>query len=456
MTQLRSLIRADLRHALREAVNEDRAAGSFKVNRRVFVDAAVLELEKQAIFDHCWLYLGHASEVRQPASFVTRRVAGRPLLFNRDRNGKLRAFYNTCSHRGAVVCREAAGRKRAFQCPYHGWVYDDLGTLVDVPGRESMAPGLIESGAMNLTEVPRLEEFRGFAFVNFDANAMNLGDYLADARDTLEVVSDQGENGMEIVGGAQEYCIGANWKLLQENSADSYHAATTHSTYFDYVASRDGTKPGSRVSETTPFTGVRDLGNGHAVIESVGSAPWGRPYARWVPGWGEQSRAEVDEIARSLVDRLGEERGRRISQGDRNTLIFPNLVVNDIMAITVRTFFPARPDYMDVSAWALAPTGESATSRDRRLRNFLEFLGPAGFASPDDVEMLEMCQDGYNNRIGVEWNDISKGLLKATPERADEEQMRVFWRRWSALLNGNDAVGSAAAAEAREPALMRQ
>jgi p-cumate 2,3-dioxygenase alpha subunit len=56
-------------------------------------------------------------------------------------------------------------------------------------------------------------------------------------------------------------------------------------------------------------------------------------------------------------------------------------------------------------------------------------LGPAGFASPDDVEMLEMCQEGYNNRIGVEWNDISNGLLKAVPERNDEEQMRVFWRR---------------------------
>jgi p-cumate 2,3-dioxygenase alpha subunit len=258
---------------------------------------------------------------------------------------------------------------------------------------------------------------------------------------------------MEIVGGAQEYSINANWKLLQENSADSYHAATTHSTYFDYVAARDGTKPGVRVSEVTPFTGVRNMGNGHAVIESVGSAPWGRPYARWVPGWGEECRGEIDELARALVARLGEERGRRISQGDRNTLIFPNLVINDIMAITVRTFFPVRPDYMEVSAWALAPIGETATSRDRRLRNFLEFLGPAGFASPDDVEMLEMCQEGYDNRIGVEWNDISRGLLKATPERADEEQMRVFWRRWSALLNGAGAQPRAVMSEVPDAAM---
>ncbi len=439
MANVQSLIHMDLRHALREAVLEDRNAGSFKVNRRVFVDDAVLALERQAIFDHCWLYLGHASEVPRPGSFVTRKISGRPLLFNRDRHGKLRAFYNTCSHRGAVICREHTGTRRAFQCPYHGWVYDDLGTLVGVPGRESMAPGLIEGGSMNLTPVPKIDEFRGFVFINFDSGTGSLPDYLAGAQDILSLMGDHGENGMEIVGGSQDYSIGANWKLLQENSADSYHAATTHSTYFDYVASRDRTKPGVRISEETRFTGVRDMGNGHAVIESVGSAPWGRPYARWVPGWGEQCRSEIDEIARSLVARLGEERGRRISHGDRNTLIFPNLVINDIMAITIRTFYPVRPDYMEVSAWALAPVGESLASRDRRLRNFLEFLGPAGFASPDDVEMLEMCQDGYNNRIGVEWNDISKGLLKSKPERNDEEQMRVFWRRWKALLNGAEA-----------------
>jgi p-cumate 2,3-dioxygenase alpha subunit len=223
MSNVQSLIHADLRRALREAVLEDRTAGSFKVNRRVFVDDAVLALERQAIFDHCWLYLGHESEVPRPGSFVTRKISGRPMLFNRDRHGKLHAFYNTCSHRGAVICREHTGTRRAFQCPYHGWVYDDLGTLVDVPGRESMAPGLIESGSMNLTAVPKIDAYRGFVFINLDPDAGSLPDYLAGAQDILNLVADHGENGMEIVGGSQDYSIGANWKLLQENSADSYH-----------------------------------------------------------------------------------------------------------------------------------------------------------------------------------------------------------------------------------------
>src|SRR5258708_17170317 len=432
----------DLRSLMAASIVEDRRAGAFKVNRRVLVEQAVLELERQLIFDHCWLYLGHVSEVAKPLDFATRTVAGRPLLFNRDRDGRLHAFFNTCSHRGALVCRERHGRHRNFQCPYHGWVYDDKGVLVNVPGPDAMAPGLIEGGSMNLVEVPRLAEYAGFVFISFDREAVSLEDYLAEARDILGVVADQGEHGMEIVGGAQEYCINANWKLLQENSADSYHAATTHSTYFDYVAARDGkvtdlSVPGlvSGANADPGRSGMRDLGNGHAVIESRGVAPWGRPYARWVPGWGEAAREEVAEIGRRLVARVGDARAQRIADGDRNTLIFPNLVLNNIMAITVRTFYPLRPDYMEVNAWALAPIGESATSRDRRLRNFLEFLGPAGFASPDDVEMLEMCQKGYANRIGMEWNDISPGMLKERPTNTDEEQMRVFWRRWKHLMS---------------------
>jgi p-cumate 2,3-dioxygenase alpha subunit len=110
-------------------------------------------------------------------------------------------------------------------------------------------------------------------------------------------------------------------------------------------------------------------------------------------------------------------------------LIFPNLVVNDIMAVTVRTFMPTAPDRMDVTAWEMAPRAELPQLRQRRLDSFLTFLGPAGFATPDDVEALESCQQGFTSG-GVEWNDISRGMARE-PEGNDEAQMRVFWRRWA-------------------------
>ena len=46
---------------------------------------------------------------------------------------------------------------------------------------------------------------------------------------------DQAEEGMRVVSGSNRYTIKANWKLLAENSVDSYHLLPTHRTYVDYV-----------------------------------------------------------------------------------------------------------------------------------------------------------------------------------------------------------------------------
>jgi p-cumate 2,3-dioxygenase alpha subunit len=427
--------------SLGDLVIDDAERGRFKVHRSVFRDEAVLALERERIFDRCWLYAAHASELPGPLHFLKRSVGGREILLTRDRDGVLRAFFNACSHRGAQVCRERSGRRAAFQCPYHGWVYDIAGALSHMPGPDAVPADFNADGALNLKQVPKLDEFRGFVFVCFDAGAGTLPDYLAGAKTYLEYVADQGALGMEIVGGTQEYSSPANWKLLQENSADSYHGATTHATYLDYLKRRDGTA--AQFDPAVMFGRVQDLGNGHAVSESLGNMPWGRPYARWVPGFGEAAREELAQIERDTLARLGPERGAVVTRGDRNLLVFPNLVVNDIMAITVRTFHPTAPSRIDINAWALAPVGESASSRDRRLRNYLEFLGPAGFATPDDVEMLEMCQRGYGNAGGNEWNDVSRGMLRERPVKSDEFQMRTFWRRWRELMSGRLPEGPA-------------
>ncbi|HTK65467.1 MAG TPA: hypothetical protein VL595_23970, partial [Pseudonocardia sp.] len=91
------------------------------------------------------------------------------------------------------------------------------------------------------------------------------------------------------------------------------------------------------------------------------------------------------------------------------------------------------------TAWELAPRGELPSLRQRRLDSFLTFLGPAGFATPDDVEALESCQQGFNSG-GVEWNDISRGMAR-TPAGTDEHQMRVFWRQWARRM-GSHATGA--------------
>ena len=165
------------------------------------------------------------------------------------------------------------------------------------------------------------------------------------------------------------------------------------------------------------------------------TAPWGRPVAQWIPAWGDAGKRRVDAIYEKLVARHGKDRADRIAYLNRNLHIFPNLVVNDIMALTVRTFYPVAPDRMTVNAWALAPNDEDPDDRSSRLYNFLEFLGPGGFATPDDIEALEQCQAGYSNLAEVGWNDLSKGLTKAIPATDDESQMRGYWKEWNRRMS---------------------
>ena len=88
----------------------------FRVHRSAMVDARVLEDEMRRIFDRCWIYAGHESEVRAPGDFVTRAICGRPIILSRDSTNAVRVFINVCRHRGAVVCRERSGNARGYTC----------------------------------------------------------------------------------------------------------------------------------------------------------------------------------------------------------------------------------------------------------------------------------------------------------------------------------------------------
>ncbi|WP_338448214.1 aromatic ring-hydroxylating dioxygenase subunit alpha [Niallia oryzisoli] len=415
---------------MKKYVVEDKLNSEFLVHRSVFTDQQILEREKKEIFNKCWLYIGHESEIPKNGDFVRRKVGGRNLLFTRGSDGVVRAIYNSCTHRGALVCRENKGNTKVFRCFYHAWSFTNKGELVGMPGKDGFSESFNCNGSKNLKEVTRLESYREFVFVNFDDNAISLEDYLGNAKEYLDLVADQSELGMEVLLDPQEYSVRANWKLLSENSVDSYHGMPTHKTYFEIVSTRGGEM------SKGDLQGVGlDLGNGHAVVEYT--APWGRPVGRWIPAWGEEGQKEIDEITRKLENKFGKERAERITKKNRNLLIFPNLVINDIMAITIRTFYPIEPGYMEVTGYALAAKGENEEFRRRRNDNFLEFIGPGGFATPDDNEALELCQEGFLNNQEVEWNDISKGMIREQPLSNDEEQMRGFWRKYNEILTNS-------------------
>src|SRR5689334_14663672 len=314
-------------------------ASSFRVNRATMVDPEILELERRRVFDMCWIYVGHESEVRAAGDFRTRTVCGRPVIFCRDNSNAVRVFLNTCRHRGTLVCREREGNAKHFTCFYHGWTYDRDGALYALPGQTAYPPNFNRAD-FGLQSPPRVESYRGFVFINFDAGAMPLTDYLAGAKEYINLVCEQSPTGeMEVIPGLQEYDIRANWKLLAENSYDNYHLPATHATWLEYLKNAGVEMERPEKDHLLPAHGVgKVLGNGHGVIDIVNFR--GRPVARWIPIYGEAAKPEIEKIRAELDARLGEARAARVADTNRNLLIFPNLVLNDGSSVTVRYFEP--------------------------------------------------------------------------------------------------------------------
>jgi len=408
-------------------VIDDADRGLFRVHRSAFVDDEILRLERERIFDKTWLYVGHESEVPRPGDFHTRKVGGRQLIFTRDKVGQVQVLLNSCRHRGAEVCREPNGNKKVFTCFYHGWAYGTDGALVSVPDGESYSEGFLR--AEHGLAKPRVESYRGFVFATYSAETEPLVEFLADAVHLFDLVADQSAEGMELVAGTHQYTMKANWKLLMENSCDGYHGFTVHQTYFEMMMNL-GITPGL-VAPDKGLNASFDLGNGHAVACSPELG---------MPLMNPEIKAATDSRRAAIADRLGEDHAVRMLNTSRNTIVFPNFAIIDLnFGIQLRTMYPTAVDHTEITGWQLMPKGVSEDLASYRLDNALTFWGPAGLATPDDVEGLDQCQRGFSTVNEVPWSDISRGMKSAQPTATDELQMRTFWRKWNQVLTGEAA-----------------
>jgi len=421
---------------LQNLIYEDRDRGIFRVHRSALTSEEIAELERKNIFDKCWLYLGHESEVEKPGDFRRRTVAGRPLFWVRGSDGKVRVFHNTCTHWGANVCRVDEGNAETFQCFYHAWTFNNKGELVSVPDEAGYSHGF-DKAEMGLVSPPRLEHYRGLYFVSFDPDVADLVSYLAGAKEYLDLILDQSQEGWRIVPGTQKYGVRANWKMFSLNSLDSYHVKPLHATFFRYTQSLG---PGDPSPPPLSFPGPEGrslaLGNGHGV-DIIAAGERARPIAHWHPILGEETKVEVRNIRARLVERFGEERAYLMCNTNRLLLIYPNFALHDIAGISLRYFEPAGTDSMEVTVQTLAPKNESAELLNRRLENFLSFLGPGGFAHPDDIEAMESAQVGFKAG-GPGWIDASRGMRREATA-VDEIHVRSCWRQWHANMMGSSS-----------------
>ena len=415
-------------------VDEDHEARMFRVHRAALRSEDVFHLEMERIFSSSWLYVGHLSELKNPGDYLVRTVGGRQVIFCLDESSELRVWLNTCPHRGTTLARESRGTARFFRCFYHAWSFSTSGALVSLPGKEAYPADDAFRDRLGLRAVPRLATRRGFVFVSFAVDGPTLDEHLAGAGEHLDLVADHCAAGMEVLDGTQTYGVKGNWKLAVENAMDGYHFMPTHATFVEYLKSS-----GFATSDEGGL--VENLGNGHSVMTLSGHS--GRVGLDWEPRFGEAERVRIDEVRAELVERLGPDRASRIADHSRIFFVFPNLLMFDIEALSIRMLEPTSARTTDVTAWHLAPRDEPDDVRSLRLRTLVSFIGPGGLATPDDIEAYESIQRGIEStagdlRPGVDWNDISRGMADELAGQqcrsVDEASIRGFWRHWNSQM----------------------
>lgn len=398
----------------------------FKVHRQAYVSSQLYQQELEVVFDKSWLYLAHLSELPSAGDFLTRNVGGRNVIIQRQAGGDVTVFLNACAHRGAKVCAEPQGNTQRFTCPYHGWTYDGSGALVGQPDKAAYEyKGQCDAG-LKLHRVKH-SAYKGFVFVHFARTQNSLEDYLGQATDYIDLILDQSEASLEIIPGGFEHAIQANWKLLAENGVDAYHLPFAHKRYLEYLNTL-GTDPASHKRTGLGLA----LGNGHALIMS-GPPSTGRPIAYWSPLFPEELKPSIAAKFEHLVQRFGRERAEAIAHTNKSLFIFPNLVINDILGLNIRTFFPVSSAQVNVTVWGAGFSDESPQERAARINGLISFIGPGGFGTPDDVEILESCQQAYAH-AALGYSDFSRGMGPGTQRHTDEEQNRSFWREWGRRL----------------------
>ena len=275
-----------------------------RIRAERYLDPDFFALEMEAI-RKCWVIVGTVHDWPNVGSYhVVDRWNSASVVVVRGEDQVIRAFYNTCQHRGAPVVRDDCGTAARLRCQFHSWQYGLDGSLVNIPGRRDFAADL-DLGANALRPV-RCEIWRGFVFVNLAADTPTLVEWLGPIAgqavwfDGLRTVA---KSSMELQ---------CNWKIAIESNIEVYHVTTVH-----------------------PSTVARSLdyrGSAHEL--------YGTGHSRMVV-----PRLDYDAAATRAAAAHGDPFDALINNSNVSFLLFPfHLTPSGNRSMTLQTFWPLDVD----------------------------------------------------------------------------------------------------------------
>lgn len=191
-----------------------------------YVDPEFLSLERDHMWRKAWLYAGHTDQLPKPGSWFLTRNTGSPVIVARTLDGEIKAYYNTCQHRGAPLVKEEAGESRGFVCGYHGWSYTLDGNLTAVRDRRDFVD--LDFSCQSLIPV-RCERLGSLIFLNEDADAQPLLDQIEPMTQELEQLQ---LDTLRLVD-SRSYDVDCNVKILLDAFLEVYHLKSIHENTVD-------------------------------------------------------------------------------------------------------------------------------------------------------------------------------------------------------------------------------
>ncbi len=403
--------------------------GDFRVHSEAYTSAEVFELEMQRIFEGSWVYVAHETQLPAPGSFITTRIGTQPVIVTRGPAGGIHVMLNRCRHRASIVCRLPNGRARQFVCPYHSWTYGLDGTLLSFAQKDGY-PADLDRGALALHPASAVESYRGLVFVRLAGGGESLDERLADVRRYIDLWVERSPAGrIGVTRAAHRLTYAGNWKFQMENGVDGYHGNYVHSSFIR-IADRAGERKHSA------FTAMRETGA--AVGLSHGDGLIERPYGGMAGQFDYADPKHADYHA-ALDGAYGGERRQEIL-AQRNILVFPNLF---LFESHIRVVQPVSVAETIVTMQPTLLEGVPDPMNAARLRSHERFFGPAGFGTPDDVEMFVNCENGMRGRA-VEWVRLDRGMHREHRQEgryvshsSDESPQRSAYRQWRALMQSS-------------------
>lgn len=221
--KLIEIAKQNIAHA--EAGTIEQAPSVLKIPAENYYDPARFEQEVRQVFRRMPLVLAPTAELPKPGDYKAMEAVGMPVLLTRGKDGVVRGFINSCSHRGTGVALEGCGNKSRFVCPYHGWTFDQKGALVGIASKNDF--GEIDVSAYGLTELPVLER-AGLIFGILDPKSeLSIDSFLS------------GYDGMLSHFGLESWHLfekrtikGPNWKIAYDGYLDLYHLPVLHRETF--------------------------------------------------------------------------------------------------------------------------------------------------------------------------------------------------------------------------------